>query len=125
MADWRPDRRQLLRALLLAGAGLAVPSACGVPSGGGPIVDGSGPSYDPSTGARGRPPTPGDANSATELVQLFLYAISGPLNTGDALNAARGRARQAIRYATLCSQLARESLLLTDRALRTRTRKVA
>jgi Lipoprotein LpqB beta-propeller domain len=94
MADRRPDRRQVLRALLLAAAGLAVPTACGVPSGGGPIVDGPGPSYDPSTGARGQPPVPGDASSATELVQLFLYAISGPLNTSDALNTARSRARQ-------------------------------
>jgi len=40
---------------------------------------------------------------APELVQLFLYAISGPLNTGDALNAARGRARQFLTGPALTS----------------------
>src|SRR5213079_100899 len=87
------DRRQLLRALLLAAGGLAVPAACGVPSGGGPIVDAPGPSYDPGSVARGRPPQPGDASTASELVELFLYAISGPLNTAAAVNDARQRAR--------------------------------
>ncbi len=88
------DRRQVLRALLLGAAGLAVPAACGVPTGGGPIVDGPGPSYDPVTTEKGRPPEPGDAISATNLVELFLYAISGPLDTTEALNAARERARK-------------------------------
>jgi Lipoprotein LpqB beta-propeller domain len=94
MPDPRLDRRQLLRALLLAAGGLAAPAACGVPSGGRPIVDAPGPSYDPGTGVPGRPPQPGDASSATELVELFLYAISGPLNTAAAMDDARRRARQ-------------------------------
>ena len=34
MADHHLDRRQVLRALLLGGAGLAVPAACGLPTGG-------------------------------------------------------------------------------------------
>src|SRR5213079_118192 len=93
MAEPQLDRRQLLRALLLAAGGLAVPAACGVPSGGGPIVDAPGPSYDPGTTARGRAPQPGDATSASECVEFFLYAISGPLTTA-ALNDARGRARK-------------------------------
>ncbi len=94
MAEPHLDRRQLLRALLLVGAGLAVPAACGVPSGGGPIVDGAGPSYDPVGGEKGRPPEPDDASSAANLVELFLVAISGPLDTTAVLTDARERARR-------------------------------
>ncbi len=94
MAERYLDRRQVLRAALLAAAGVVVPAACGVPSGGGPIVDGAGPSYDPVIGAKGRPPEPGNATSATNLVELFLYAASGPLESIEQFNAARDRARR-------------------------------
>jgi hypothetical protein len=94
MADRHLDRRQVLRALLLAGAGLAVPAACGVPTGGGPIVDGAGPVYDPAGGNKVPLPDPADATSAKNLVELFLYAVSGPLDSTDLFNAARERARK-------------------------------
>jgi hypothetical protein len=94
MADRHPDRRQVLRALLLAGAGLAVPAACGVPTGGGPIVDGTGPASDPIGGSRVPPPDPSSATNAVELVQGFLAAVSGPLDTSDARREAGNRARK-------------------------------
>ncbi|OLB64189.1 MAG: hypothetical protein AUI10_12200 [Actinobacteria bacterium 13_2_20CM_2_72_6] len=92
MADRPVDRRQVLRALLLAAAGLTVPAACGVPTGGGPIVDGAGQNYDPVVGAE-PPPDPSQTTSATRLVELFLSAVSGPLAEPEQLNKARERAR--------------------------------
>jgi hypothetical protein len=88
-----PDRRQVLRAVLLAGAGLALPAACGVPSGGRPVVDGNGPPYDPVGGQQGEPPDPSDADSPTKLVELFLAAVSGALETSEQQTAAGNRAR--------------------------------
>ena len=92
-----PDRRQVLRALLLAGAGLAVPAACGVPTGGGPVVDGPGPTYDPVAGTQVPQPDPAQATTPVRLVELFLAAVSGPLDTADLLSAARRRAMGARR----------------------------
>lgn len=94
MADGRVDRRLVLRALLLAGAGLAVPAACGVPTGGGPIVDGTGPASDPGGGEPLPAPDPSRATSPINLVELFLAAVSGPLDVGDARRDALGRARK-------------------------------
>lgn len=89
-----PDRRQVLRALLLAGAGIALPAACGVPSGGRPVVDGNGPAYDPGGGQQqGEPPNPANASTPTALVELFLAAVSGPLETSEQQAAATQRAR--------------------------------
>jgi hypothetical protein len=93
MADRHVDRRQVLRALLLAAAGLAVPAACGVPAGGGPIVDGSGPTYDPVVGGR-PPPDPSEATTPKALVEGFLAAVSGPLAEPEQLKVARERARK-------------------------------
>jgi len=90
MADRSVDRRQVLRALLLGAAGLAVPAACGVPTGGGPIIDGAGPTYDPVAGGA-PPPDPRDATTATALVEGFLAAASGPLADPEQLVAARKR----------------------------------
>jgi lipoprotein LpqB-like beta-propeller protein len=89
-----PDRRQVLRALLLGGAGLALPAGCGVPSGGSAIVDGPGPPYDPVGGQQGKPPDPADADSPTKLVELFLAAVAGPIDTSDLRAAAKDRARK-------------------------------
>jgi Lipoprotein LpqB beta-propeller domain len=81
-----PDRRRVLRAMLLGAAGVAVPSGlaavagCGVPAGGTPIVDGPGPSA--GTGglaSGGVPPGPETAVSPEDLVQKFLLAAAGPL----------------------------------------------
>jgi Lipoprotein LpqB beta-propeller domain/Sporulation and spore germination len=94
MADGRVDRRQVLRALMLAGAGLAAPAACGVPTGGGPIVDGTGPASDRIGGNSIPPPDPAKATSPTDLVEKFLSAVSGPLDTADARRDAAVRARK-------------------------------
>src|SRR2546430_4056819 len=94
MAERHLDRRQVLRALLLAGAGLALPAACGVPGEGGPIVDGPGPTYDPISRKGNLPPDPAGVTDPRTLVELFLAAISGPLETQEQLNAARERARK-------------------------------
>jgi hypothetical protein len=94
MAERRWDRRQVLRGLLLAGAGLAVPAACGVPTGGRPIVDGTGPAPDRIGGPKGQPPEPDGVTSPTTLVQLFLAAVSGPLDTPDYRKDAADRARR-------------------------------
>ena len=90
----RLDRRGVLGALVLAGAGLVLPAGCGVPSGGGPVVDGPGPTYDPVSGQKGKPPDPSLADSPATLVDLFLAAISGPLETPELRVAARERARK-------------------------------
>jgi hypothetical protein len=76
----------------MAGAGLAVPVACGVPTGGSPVVDGPGPSYDPIAGTQVPQPDPTQATTPVRLVELFLAAVSGPLDTPDLVNAARRRA---------------------------------
>jgi Lipoprotein LpqB beta-propeller domain len=93
MAEHHLDRRQVLRAMLLGAAGLAVPAACGVPSGGHPVVDGPGPSTGPGTGGANRKaPTPADASTPAALVTAFLGAVAGRLhfdgNGGDTAKAA-------------------------------------
>jgi hypothetical protein len=88
------DRRQVLRGLLLAGAGLALPAGCGVPGGGGPIVDGPGPTYDQNIEGKDAPPDPAAATTQINAVRLFLAAISGPLETPELRGAARERARK-------------------------------
>jgi hypothetical protein len=88
------DRRQVLRALLLSAAGLGVPAACGVPSGGGPIVDGSGPSLGAAGVGNARALGPGDATDAIDLVQKFLRAISGRLDDDAARTKAVYQAQQ-------------------------------
>src|SRR5437764_12521533 len=92
-----PDRRQVLRALLLAGTGIALPAGCGVPSGGPPFVDGTGPTYDPIGGQQGKPPDPSGADTPTALVELFLAAVSGPLENPEQRATARDRARASCR----------------------------
>ena len=70
-----PDRRTVLRAILLGSAGIAVPSGlaalggCGVPTGGRPEVDGPGPSAGIAglTGG-GTPDGPDTAISPEDLV---------------------------------------------------------
>ncbi len=94
MAERRWDRRQVLRGLLLAGAGLTVPAACGVPAGGGPIVDGTGPAPDKIGGPKGQPAEPDGVTSPVTLVQLFLSAVSGPLDNPDNQKDAADRARR-------------------------------
>jgi Lipoprotein LpqB beta-propeller domain/Sporulation and spore germination len=94
MAERRWGRRQVLRGLLLAGAGLAVPAGCGVPTGGRPIVDGTGPAADRIGGPKGQPPAPDGVTSPTMLVELFLAAVSGPLDTAEDLKDAENRARR-------------------------------
>ena len=89
-----PDRRRVLRALLLAGTGIALPAGCGVPSGGPPFVDGTGPTYDPIGGQQGKPPDPSGADTPTALVELFLAAVSGPLENPEQRATARDRARR-------------------------------
>jgi hypothetical protein len=81
-----PDRRTILRAILLGSAGVAIPSGvaalggCGVPTGGSPVVDGSGPSVGTAglTGG-GTPPGPDTATTPEELVAKYLLAVAGPL----------------------------------------------
>lgn len=90
----RLDRRRVLGALVLAGAGLVLPAGCGVPSGGGPVVDGPGPTYDPVSGQKDKPLDPSLADSPATLVDLFLAAVSGPLETPELRVAARERARK-------------------------------
>jgi Lipoprotein LpqB beta-propeller domain len=84
-----PDRRQVLRALLLGAAGLAVPAACGLPSGGAAVVDGPGQPLGPGAGDTNRKaPTPADANDAQSLVLGFFGAVAGRLQVdGDVTQA--------------------------------------
>lgn len=84
------DRRQVLRALLLGAVGLAVPAACGLPSGGAPVVDGTGPPLGPGAADTNRKaPTPADANDQKSLVLGFLGAVAGRLQVdGDVAQAA-------------------------------------
>jgi Sporulation and spore germination len=89
------DRRQLLRAGLLAAAGLATGTACGVPSGGPPVVDGDGPrpGGGPSGGSSGDPPGPAGTSDPVELVRRYLDSLSGRLDTDDARQKATDRAK--------------------------------
>src|SRR2546430_16993132 len=96
MAERHLDRRQVLRALLLAGAGLALPAACGVPGEGGPIVDGPGPTYDPISRKGNLPPDPAGATDPRTLVERFLSATSGPLGAQEHLTPAREAARKCL-----------------------------
>jgi hypothetical protein len=92
------DRRDVLRALLLGAAGLAVPSglaACGVPSGGRPVVVGAGPSAGTGRAApEGKPLGPEGASSPTDLVQRYLLAVAGPLDSDDYVKRAQNFARK-------------------------------
>ena len=91
MADRHLDRRQVLRALLLGGAGLAVPAACGLPTGGHAIID--GPAKTTQTGSGDNPPkapTPDDATSPENLVINFFGAAAG--RNSDDLGSANDRA---------------------------------
>jgi hypothetical protein len=84
----------VLRAALLGAAGLAVPVACGLPSGGGPIIDGPGPSPKPGDGdSDGRAPRPQDAVNEEDLVRKFFGAVAGKLDTDDDLKKASERAK--------------------------------
>lgn len=82
-----PDRRTVLRAILLGSAGIAVPSGlaalggCGVPTGGRPEVDGPGPSAGIAglTGG-GTPDGPDTAISPEDLVAKYLRAVAGKLD---------------------------------------------
>ncbi|MBO0870250.1 MAG: hypothetical protein J2P15_16970 [Micromonosporaceae bacterium] len=84
MAERAFGRREALRGLLLGAAGLALPAACGVPSGGPPLIDGPGPSAG-VTGpdSVGAPPDPNDARSPVDLVTSYL-AAAGPVDTSGA-----------------------------------------
>ncbi len=86
-----PERRQVLRALLTAGAAAALPAGCGIPTGGSPKVYGTGPVYDPIGSGTLPAPDPDRATTTKELVELFLAAISGPLDP-ESLKDAQERA---------------------------------
>jgi hypothetical protein len=88
------DRRQVLRALLMAAAGLAVPASCGLPSGGHPIVDGAGPAPGGAGDGLPKAPTPADASEPGVLVQDFLAAVAGRLHSDGDLTAADERAKK-------------------------------
>ncbi len=89
------ERRQLLRAGLLAAAGLATSAACGVPSGGPPVVDGDGPKQGAGTTGPNSvdPPGPQGTTDAAELVHHYLESLSGRLDTDDARQKATDRAK--------------------------------
>ena len=88
------DRRQVLRALLLGAAGLAVPASCGLPSGGHPIVDGPGPAPGGSGDSLPKAPTPADASDPAGLVRNFFAAVAGRIRSDADLVAADERARK-------------------------------
>ena len=80
--------------MLLGAAGLAVPAACGLPSGGHPIVDGPGPAPGGTGDGLPKAPTPADAHDPGELVQGFLATVAGRLHSDADLAAADERARK-------------------------------
>lgn len=89
-----PDRRQVLRAIVLGGAALAVPAACGLPSGGRPIVDGPAPPAGPGTSGNDvQAPVPGDATDPGGLVKNFLGAVAGKLDVDTDFGKANERAK--------------------------------
>lgn len=90
-AAWRSghqpalSRRQALRAMLLGAAGLAVPAACGLPTGGHVIVDGPAKTIQPGSGAAPpKAPTQDAATSPTSLVSNFFSAVAGPIDYDSA-----------------------------------------
>jgi hypothetical protein len=84
MVDHHLDRRQVLRAMLLGAAGLAVPVACGLPSGGHAIADGPGPPAGAGSGETlPKAPTPDDAFDPASLVTNYFAAVGGRLNVND------------------------------------------
>lgn len=86
--------------MLLGAAGLAVPAACGLPSGGHPIVDGPGPSAGVGSGETlPKAPTPDDATDPASLVQNFFAAAAGRLEDQES---AEGRVKA---YLTNSAQL--------------------
>src|SRR5689334_21357727 len=94
MAERAFGRREVLRGLLLGAAGLSLPAACGLPSGGAPIVDGPGPSAGTgglSTG--GTLPDPAAATSPEDLVEKYLGAAIGPLDQLGRADDIQGRVR--------------------------------
>jgi hypothetical protein len=96
MAEHHLDRRQVLRAMLLGAAGLAVPAACGLPSGGHPIVDGPASTAVPGSGdALTKAPTPDAALDAPGLVSAFFGAVAGRIH-GDLTEANQ----RALRFLT-------------------------
>lgn len=91
MADRHLDRRQVLRAMLLGAAGLAVPAGCGLPTGGHAIVDGPAKTTQPGSGDNPpKAPTPDDATSPESLVLGFFGAVAG--RNSDDLGSANDRA---------------------------------
>lgn len=82
-----PDRRSVLRAILLGSVGIAAPAGvavlggCGVPTGGRPVVDGPGPSVGTGggSGSGGTPPGPDSATDPADLVKKYLLAVAGQL----------------------------------------------
>jgi len=93
MADRHLDRRQVLRAMLLGGAGLAVPAACGLPTGGHPIIDGPPATTQPGGGgALTKAPTPADGTNPTLLVQAFFGAVAGRFDGENGMSAANQHA---------------------------------
>jgi hypothetical protein len=90
------DRRQVLRAIVLGSAVLAAPAACGLPSGGRPIVDGPAPPAGPgttNTDGQAPLPLPQDATDPGVLVKNFLSAVAGKLDVDTDFNKANDRAK--------------------------------
>jgi hypothetical protein len=93
VADRHPDRREVLRAMLLGAAGLAVPAACGLPTGGHAIID--GPAKIGQPGSADNPqkaPTPDGMSNPKALVSAFFGAVAGRVNSTDEMAAANERA---------------------------------
>jgi len=86
-----PDRRQVLRALLVGAAGAALPAGCGIPTGGAPKTYGAGPAYDPIGSGNSPAPVPDGATTPTRLVELFMGAVSGLLDN-ESIKEAHNRA---------------------------------
>ncbi|WP_203915722.1 LpqB family beta-propeller domain-containing protein [Rugosimonospora africana] len=88
------DRRQVLRVIALGGAALAVPAACGLPSGGRPIVDGPAPTAGPGgSGSDLKAPVAEDATDPGALVKNFLGAVAGKLDVETDFGKANARAK--------------------------------
>jgi hypothetical protein len=86
------DRRQVLRAIVLGAAGLAVPAACGLPSGDHPVIDGPGPATGPGSSDNNvKAPAPEDANDPKDLVVNFFGAVTGRVHSDADLGTASER----------------------------------
>ncbi|GAA5195073.1 hypothetical protein GCM10023322_60960 [Rugosimonospora acidiphila] len=89
-----PDRRQVLRVMMLGTAALAAPAACGLPSGGRPIIDGPAAPAGPGTSNTDlQAPLQQDATDAGGLVTNFLNAVAGKLDVDTDFNKANERAK--------------------------------